>query len=134
MNEYQIQTTSGDNLKIAAANERQARELAKRDGHQPVRMMFDTADLINILLDTPFAQRFSPKNEYDFGPSNTVWLRLKRAGKNTDQLNPMEDYGVYLGQHGDKFVVGISDFESGRPCAYEEFNDLAELKQVWMLD
>jgi hypothetical protein len=95
-----------------------------------------TAKINTIMLDTPFARPdFVPRGRSDFGGPNSVRQNLRRIGVQymADDA-PADCFGVYLGQHGDKWLVGIKDIWSWEIVKIEEYDSLGELKQCWELD
>lgn len=97
----------------------------------------DQNKVIDYLLDIPLRIRFPKKkrtNPGDFGDDDDVkMIHLKRVGKDINSANFLKDYGVYLGQHGSQFVVGIKGNDSGL-ASCEMFDSLEELKTEWQID
>ena len=75
------------------------------------------------------------QNEWDYGPDDTRLYNMRRIYAVFCKCNPNDSYGVYLGKHNDKYVIGIHnlgdtyDFNS---C--EIYDSLDECKDEWMID
>jgi hypothetical protein len=98
---------------------------------------YDYGTLQRYLAETPVpAEKYRPKHAGDFGGPETVQVHLKRAGKSFRELvdTPGTAFGVYLGQHGHWYVVGIKDLMTGALVGFEEFPTLARLKAAWEAD
>ena len=82
-------------------------------------------------LDSPILnKKRSPTGPFDFGDEQTIGLHLKRVNYKIDNK---EDFGLYLGQHDDTYVVAIKSWDYqiiGAEC----FNSLDNLKAEWQLD
>ena len=76
-----------------------------------------------------------PAHEWDFGDNLTVHAPLKRVDRKPFMSNPADTFGLYLGQHEGVYVVAVHKL--GDPYDFtkvEEYDNLEELKEVWMLD
>lgn len=86
-------------------------------------------------LNSPiFGEKRTPQSRYDFGDAATVGKNLKRSGLSFHELEDETDFGIYLGEHPDGWVVGIIDGPGTRLVAAEVFKTLGDLKQAWELD
>ena len=88
------------------------------------------------LLDAPaFAEPRIPTDALDFGDSQTIMLSLKRRNTNIFEGDPNNKFGLFLGNHKDKFVVGIHNLGNKLNFnATESFESLEEMKSEWQLD
>lgn len=76
-----------------------------------------------------------PTSQNDFGDDKTALLCLKRKGIDIFEGNPNDKFGVYLGEHENKFVVGVNDIGSKYKFnSCEVFDSEVEMKQTWVLD
>jgi hypothetical protein len=67
----------------------------------------------NCWLDSPVWQQKRPTNGLmDFGDDATIGVSLKRDCLNFHELELGMDFGMYLGKHNDKWVVGISTWKA----------------------
>lgn len=82
---------------------------------------------------TVFATRRRLFNKNDWGDAQTVGVNLKRSGLSFHELQE-DDFGIFLGEHPDGWVVGLIDVEGSRLTAAEVFPSLEALKQAWELD
>jgi len=76
-----------------------------------------------------------PNSQDDFGDEKTTLLCLKRKGLNVFEGNPNDKFGIYLGEHENKFVVAVNDIGnkySFNSC--ELFDSEVEMKENWILD
>jgi len=84
-------------------------------------------------------KQFSPKSRSDFGPTESVGLRVKRVGLKAlvqpDDPDANETFGVYLGQQPDgSWVVATLAFPANGLSGGESFDSLEELQRRWELD
>jgi hypothetical protein len=93
----------------------------------------DPKQVQSILLETSFANDYMPRSRQDFGGPNTHRKNLRKVGKNIFEYTD-GDFGVYLGNHGNNYCVGIKDFITWNVIAIECYPELEELKQIWELD
>jgi len=82
-----------------------------------------------------FMPKRRPTSEYDFGDTRTIWLKLKRAGKNITNFED-HDFGRFLGPYKGKWYVGTYGILTINcvPSRLEEFDTLEALKLQWQLD
>jgi hypothetical protein len=86
-------------------------------------------------LDSPIWGTKRPsKNDSDFGDTQTVGKHLKRSGLTFHQFEDNLDFGLYLGEHKGKWVVGIKNEDGSKLAGGEVFDSLSDLKQAWILD
>ncbi len=94
----------------------------------------DVSAAREYLLDCPaFGEKRIPTHAFDFGDIHTVLLHLKRVGSTICDGSP-DNYGVYLGEHTDGYVVGIKDFIGTNLTGCEVFESQEEMKTIWQLD
>lgn len=76
------------------------------------------------------------REEWDYGPSDTTFIKLRRTWVSFTKCNPQTSYGMYLGFNGDKYVVGVRDLlsEDLHFTFCEYFDTLDECKDEWMAD
>lgn len=76
------------------------------------------------------------REEWDYGPSETTFVKLRRTWVAFTRCNPQTSYGMYLGLHDGKYVVGVRDLlsEELRFSSCEYFDTLDECKDEWMAD
>ena len=96
------------------------------------------ADAAKYWLDSPvFGDKKSPNNRGDFGDDDTVGLNLRRIGLSFDlpqEFKPDESFGVFLGRHGDQWVVAVKKFDYSGMSGCELFDSLESLQRRWELD
>lgn len=95
--------------------------------------LLNTRQINEYLFDTPvWCPKRIPANNYDFGDSGTLGMHLKRSNIKFQEFDN-EDFGIFLGEHDEKWVIGILD-DKGYVVSGEYFDSLEELKQAWELD
>jgi len=76
-----------------------------------------------------------PSSALDYGDEKTTLLCLKRANINIFEGDPNNKFGIYLGEHDGKLVVGINDiFHRFQFNSCELFDSEEEMKNHWRLD
>lgn len=81
-----------------------------------------------------FGPKRVPANNNDFGDLKTLMMHLKRRNIKFLELRD-GDFGIFLGEHKGKWIVGIlAEGFSKRLISGESFDSLEELKQTWELD
>lgn len=74
-----------------------------------------------------------PTDAFDYGDERTVLLHLKRVGSSIGDLKE-DNYGMYLGQQNDGYVVAIKNFIGNDFIGCEVFETIEEMKTIWQLD
>jgi len=98
-------------------------------------MEIDATTAYNYWLDSPIWGHKRPtKNASDFGDAQTVGLHLKRSCLTFHQLDITLDFGLFLGEHDGKWIVGIKNEDASKLIGGEVFDSLSELRQAWELD
>lgn len=83
---------------------------------------------------TIFGPKRDCKDKYDFGDTQTVGVHLKRTGFLCYDLENSLDFGRFLGEHKDGWVVAICAEDFKGFCTAEVFKTLEDLKRSWELD
>jgi len=81
-----------------------------------------------------FSEKRIPTHAFDYGDIHTVMLHLKRVGSSIGDSADSQNYGYYLGQHPDGYVVGLKNFFGDELIGCEIFGSEEEMKAVWQLD
>lgn len=76
------------------------------------------------------------REEWDYGSEETRLVHLRRTWVAFLRCNPQTSYGIYLGRHDGKYVVGVRDImeEDVVFTSCEYFDTLEECKDEWMVD
>lgn len=95
----------------------------------------DAERAYKLCVDTVMPRVGSMTSRDDFGQPPSYGVNLRRKGANHSPASDWIDgvYGIYLGNHGGKWVVGIKDM-FWRVIGLAEFDTLPELKELWELD
>jgi hypothetical protein len=75
------------------------------------------------------------QNEWDYGPEETRLYNMRRWHAVFCKCDPNNSYGVYLGEHDGKYVIGVhnvGDIYDFNSC--EIYDSLDECKNEWMID
>lgn len=93
----------------------------------------DRAAAIAYWLHTPKTTSIiPPKHEKDLS-QQARWLKMKRIDYSFHKSDPDNSFGMYLGQHGDEFVVATQTLAWDlNGC--EVFKSIDDLTQHWILD
>jgi hypothetical protein len=81
-----------------------------------------------------FGNKRPSKDAFDFGDVATVGKHLKRSDLGFHDLDINIDFGIFLGEHEDGWVVGIKNEDGTRLTGAEVFESLSDLKRSWILD
>ena len=105
-----------------------------------------TEAINDILLDTPLAGGVGSDVSRDhFGGPESVWCHIRVRGldyaldalfSDTDAEKYTDAFGIYLGRHGDKWIVGVKPMLSltNKIRGIVEYASLESLKAEWELD
>lgn len=75
------------------------------------------------------------RSREDFGGPDSLRLHVRRRDIDHFKMDWVDGgYGLYLGRHGDKWVVGIKNLLATTLIGYVAYDSLDELKQNWELD
>jgi len=88
-----------------------------------------------LFENSSWSMQREPIHEWDFGDALTVHAPLKRVNRKPFSSDPSDTFGLYLGEHEGLHAVAVHklgdlyDFTK-----VELFDNLDEMKEVWMLD
>lgn len=80
-----------------------------------------------------FGEKIPPRDSLDFGTDGKAGGHLKRRYVPFNEVDDNSDFGIYLGEHENKWIVGIINLDF-KFIGGESFDSLGELKDVWELD